>query len=196
MDYNKKNVEDIDVNGKKVIVRCDFNVPQDETGRITDDKRIVAALPTIKYLLEHKAAVILCSHLGRPKGEFKKKYSLAPVAERLSELLKQEVKLAKDVIGPDAKALAAAVQPGEAILLENVRFHKEEEKNDPAFAKELADMAEIYVNDAFGTAHRAHATTAGIADYLPAVCGYLISKEISIMGKALANPARDRKSVV
>lgn len=190
MDYNKKNVEDIDVNGKKVIVRCDFNVPQDETGRITDDKRIVAALPTIKYLLEHKAAVILCSHLGRPKGEFKKKYSLAPVAERLSELLKQEVKLAKDVIGPDAKALAAAVQPGEAILLENVRFHKEEEKNDPAFAKELADMAEIYVNDAFGTAHRAHATTAGIADYLPAVCGYLISKEISIMGKALANPAR------
>ncbi len=190
MDYNKKNVEDIDVNGKKVIVRCDFNVPQDETGRITDDKRIVAALPTIKYLLEHKAAVILCSHLGRPKGEFKKKYSLAPVAERLSELLKQEVKLAKDVIGPDAKALAAAVQPGQAILLENVRFHKEEEKNDPAFAKELADMAEIYVNDAFGTAHRAHATTAGIADYLPAVCGYLISKEISIMGKALANPAR------
>ncbi len=190
MDYNKKNVEDIDVNGKKVIVRCDFNVPQDETGRITDDKRIVAALPTIKYLLEHKAAVILCSHLGRPKGEFKKKYSLAPVAERLSELLKPEVKLAKDVIGPDAKALAAAVQPGQAILLENVRFHKEEEKNDPAFAKELADMAEIYVNDAFGTAHRAHATTAGIADYLPAVCGYLISKEISIMGKALANPAR------
>jgi phosphoglycerate kinase len=190
MDYNKKNVEDIDVNGKKVIVRCDFNVPQDETGRITDDKRIVAALPTIKYLLEHKAAVILCSHLGRPKGEFKKKYSLAPVAERLSELLKQEVKLAKDVIGPDAKALAAAVQPGQAILLENVRFHKEEEKNDPTFAKELADMAEIYVNDAFGTAHRAHATTAGIADYLPAVCGYLISKEISIMGKALANPAR------
>ncbi len=190
MDYNKKNVEDIDVNGKKVFVRCDFNVPQDETGRITDDKRIVAALPTIKYLLEHKAAVILCSHLGRPKGEFKKKYSLAPVAERLSELLKQEVKLAKDVIGPDAKALAAAVQPGQAILLENVRFHKEEEKNDPTFAKELADMAEIYVNDAFGTAHRAHATTAGIADYLPAVCGYLISKEISIMGKALANPAR------
>ena len=190
MDYNKKSVEDIDVSGKKVIVRCDFNVPQDDTGRITDDKRIVASLQTIKYLLGKRAAVILCSHLGRPKGEFKMKYSLAPVAERLSELLGQEVKLAKDVIGPDAKALAAAVQPGEAILLENVRFHKEEEKNDPAFAKELASMAEIFVNDAFGTAHRAHASTAGIADYLPAVCGYLINKEISIMGKALADPAR------
>ena len=190
MDYNKKSVEDIDVAGKKVLVRCDFNVPQDETGRITDDKRIVASLQTIKYLLEKGAAVILCSHLGRPKGEFKMKYSLAPVAERLSELLGQEVKLAKDVIGPDAKALAAAVKPGEAILLENVRFHKEEEKNDPAFAKELASMAEIFVNDAFGTAHRAHASTAGVADYLPAVCGYLINKEISIMGKALADPAR------
>lgn len=190
MDYNKKSVEDIDVSGKKVIVRCDFNVPQDETGRITDDKRIVAALPTIKYLLEHNAAVILCSHLGRPKGEFKMKYSLAPVAERLSELLGQEVKLAKDVIGEDAKKLASELKCGEAMLLENVRFHKEEEKNDPAFAKELASMAEIYVNDAFGTAHRAHASTAGIADYLPAVCGFLINKEISIMGKALANPVR------
>ena len=190
MEYNKKSVEDIDVSGKKVIVRCDFNVPQDETGRITDDKRIVAALPTIKYLLEHNAAVILCSHLGRPKGEFKMKYSLAPVAERLSELLGQEVKLAKDVIGEDAKKLAAALPCGPAMLLENVRFHKEEEKNDPAFAKELASMAEIYVNDAFGTAHRAHASTAGIADYLPAVCGFLINKEISIMGKALANPVR------
>lgn len=196
MDYNKKNVEDIDVAGKKVIVRCDFNVPQDETGRITDDKRIVAALPTIKYLLEHQAAVILCSHLGRPKGEFKMKYSLAPVAERLSELLGQEVKLAKDVIGPDAKEKAAALQPGQAMLLENVRFHKEEEKNDPAFAKELASMADIYVNDAFGTAHRAHASTAGIADYLPAVCGYLINKEISIMGKALADPARPFVSIL
>ncbi len=190
MDYNKKSVEDIDVSGKKVIVRCDFNVPQDETGRITDDKRIVAALPTIKYLLEHNAAVILCSHLGRPKGEFKMKYSLAPVAERLTELLGQEVKLAKDVIGEDAKKLASELKCGEAMLLENVRFHKEEEKNDPAFAKELASMAEIYVNDAFGTAHRAHASTAGIADYLPAVCGFLINKEISIMGKALANPVR------
>ena len=190
MDYNKKSVEDIDVSGKKVIVRCDFNVPQDETGCITDDKRIVAALPTIKYLLEHNAAVILCSHLGRPKGEFKMKYSLAPVAERLSELLGKEVKLAKDVIGEDAKKLASELKCGEAMLLENVRFHKEEEKNDPAFAKELASMAEIYVNDAFGTAHRAHASTAGIADYLPAVCGFLINKEISIMGKALANPVR------
>lgn len=196
MDYNKKSVEDIDVSGKKVIVRCDFNVPQDGDGRITDDKRIVAALPTIKYLLEKGAAVILCSHLGRPKGEFKMKYSLAPVAERLSELLGQEVKLAADVIGESAKALAAAVKPGEAILLENVRFHKEEEKNDPAFAKELASMADIFVNDAFGTAHRAHASTAGLADYLPAVCGYLINKEISIMGKALADPARPFVSIL
>lgn len=190
MDYNKKSVEDIDVSGKKVIVRCDFNVPQDENGAITDDKRIVAALPTIKYLLEHNAAVILCSHLGRPKGEFKMKYSLAPVAARLTELLGQEVKLAKDVIGEDAKKLASELKCGEAMLLENVRFHKEEEKNDAAFAKELAGMAEVYVNDAFGTAHRAHATTAGLADYLPAVCGFLINKEISIMGKALANPVR------
>ena len=190
MEYNKKSVEDIDVSGKKVIVRCDFNVPHDENGNITDDKRIVAALPTIKYLLEHNAAVILCSHLGRPKGEFKMKYSLAPVAQRLSELLGQEVKLAKDVIGEDAKKMASELACGQAMLLENVRFHKEEEKNDPAFAKELASMAEIYVNDAFGTAHRAHASTAGVADYLPAVCGFLINKEISIMGKALANPVR------
>ena len=196
MDYNKKSVEDIDVSGKKVIVRCDFNVPQDGEGRITDDKRIVAALPTIKYLLEKGAAVILCSHLGRPKGEFKMKYSLAPVAERLSELLGQEVKLASDVIGESAKGLAAALKGGEAILLENVRFHKEEEKNDPAFAKELASMADIFVNDAFGTAHRAHASTAGLADYLPAVCGYLINKEISIMGKALADPARPFVSIL
>lgn len=190
MQYNKKSVEDIDVAGKKVIVRCDFNVPQDDTGRITDDKRIVASLQTIKYLLDKKAAVILCSHLGRPKGQVNSKYSLKPVAERLSELLGQEVKLADDVIGESAKSMAAALKPGEAMLLENVRFHKEEEKNDPAFAKELASMAEIYVNDAFGTAHRAHATTAGIAEYLPAVCGFLINKEISIMGKALADPAR------
>lgn len=190
MQYNKKSVEDIDVAGKKVIVRCDFNVPQDDTGRITDDKRIVASLQTIKYLLAQKAAVILCSHLGRPKGQVNPKYSLKPVAERLTELLGQEVKLADDVVGESAKSLAAALKPGEAMLLENVRFHKEEEKNDPAFAKELASMAEVYVNDAFGTAHRAHATTAGIADYLPAACGFLINKEISIMGKALADPAR------
>ena len=190
MQYNKKSVEDIDVAGKKVIVRCDFNVPQDDTGRITDDKRIVASLQTIKYLLDKNAAVILCSHLGRPKGQVNPKYSLKPVAERLSELLGKNVKLADDVIGESAKSLAAALKPGEVMLLENVRFHKEEEKNDPAFAKELASMAEIYVNDAFGTAHRAHATTAGIADYLPAACGFLINKEISIMGMALADPAR------
>ncbi|WP_087065177.1 phosphoglycerate kinase [Intestinibacillus massiliensis] len=190
MKYNKKSVEDIDVGCKKVIVRCDFNVPQDENGNITDDKRIVAALDTIKYLLGRRAAVILCSHLGRPKGEFKMKYSLEPVAKRLTELLGVNVKMADDVIGESAKKLAAGLEPGECMLLQNVRFHKEEEKNDPAFAKELASMAEIFVNDAFGTAHRAHASTAGIADYLPAVCGFLIQKEISIMGKALDDPKR------
>ncbi len=190
MQYNKKSVQDIDVNGKKVIARCDFNVPQDENGRITDDKRIRASLETINYLLDHNAAVILCSHLGRPKGEVNMKYSLAPVAERLSELLKREVKLAKDVVGPDAKKLAAEVKPGEVVLLENVRFEKGETKNNPELAKAMADMADIFVNDAFGTAHRAHASTAGIADYLPAVCGFLINKEISIMGKALSDPAR------
>ena len=187
--YNKKTVEDIDVAGKRVLCRCDFNVPMDgET--ITDTKRIVGALPTIQYLIDHGAKVILCSHLGRPKGEFNMKYSLAPVAKRLSELLGQEVKLAKDVVGEDAKKLASEVQPGHAVLLENVRFEKGETKNDAALAKAMADMAEIYVNDAFGTAHRAHASTAGIADYLPAVCGFLIKKEISIMGKALSDPAR------
>ncbi|MDL2288371.1 phosphoglycerate kinase [Oscillospiraceae bacterium OttesenSCG-928-F05] len=190
MKYNKKTIEDIDVGGKKVLVRCDFNVPQDESRTITDDKRIVASLPTIKYLLDHNAAVILCSHLGRPKGEFKPEFSLAPVAARLSELLGIEVKMAKDVIGPDAKALAAAVKPGEAVLLENVRYHAEETKNNPDFAKSLASFADIYVNDAFGTSHRAHASTAGVADYLPAVCGYLIGKEIDVMGKALENPKR------
>ncbi|MDO5141889.1 MAG: phosphoglycerate kinase [Eubacteriales bacterium] len=190
MQYNKKSVEDIDVAGKKVIVRCDFNVPQDENGAITDDKRIRASLETIQYLLSHGAAVILCSHLGRPKGEVDMKYSLAPVAARLSELLGQQVKLATDVVGESAKALAAAVQPGEAVLLENVRFEKGETKNDPALSKAFADLADIFVNDAFGTAHRAHASTAGIADHLPAVCGFLIKKEISIMGKALSDPAR------
>ncbi len=189
MKYSKKTVEDIDVSGKKVIVRCDFNVPLGD-GVITDDKRIRESLKTIQYLLSHNAAVILCSHMGRPKGEFNMKYSLAPVAKRLTELLGQEVKLAADVIGESAKALVAAVKPGEAILLENVRFHKEEEKNDPVFAKALASYADIFVNDAFGTAHRAHASTAGIAAYLPAVCGYLIGKELDIMGKALENPVR------
>ena len=185
----KKSVEDINVTGKRVLVRCDFNVPM-EDGRITDDNRIVGALPTIKYLLAHNARVILCSHMGRPKGEFNPKYTLAPVAKRLSELLGKDVTLAADVVGPDAQAKAAALKDGEVLLLENVRFHKEEEKNDPAFAKQLASLAEIYVNDAFGTAHRAHASTAGVADYLPAVCGYLIEKEISVMGGALNNPTR------
>ena len=188
--YNKKCVEDIDVTGKKVIVRVDFNVPLNAEGQITDDKRIVAALPTIKYLVDHKAKVILVSHMGKPKGEYNPKYSMAPASKRLGELLGTEVIQAKDVIGEDAKAKAAALKEGQVMMLENARFHKEEEKNDPAFAKELASLAEIYVNDAFGTAHRAHATTAGIADYLPAVSGYLIQKEISILGKALANPER------
>ena len=187
--YNKKCVEDIDVKGKKVIVRVDFNVPLNAEGKITDDKRIVAALPTIKYLIDNKAKVILVSHMGKPKGEYNPKYSMVPASERLGELLGMEVIQAKDVIGEDAKTKAAALKEGQVMMLENARFHKEE-KNDPAFAKELASLAEIYVNDAFGTAHRAHATTAGIADYLPAVSGYLIQKEIRIMGKALANPER------
>ncbi|MBR3423192.1 MAG: phosphoglycerate kinase [Clostridia bacterium] len=190
MNLNKMTIEDVQVKGKKVLVRCDFNVPLDADKNITDETRINAALPTIKYLLNNGAAVILCSHLGRPKGEFNMKYSLAPVAKRLSEKLGFEVKLAKDVIGPDAKKLAAEVKPGEAVLLENVRFHAEEEKNDPAFAKELASMAELYVSDAFGTVHRAHASTAGVADYLPAVAGYLIGKELTFLGNAVENPVR------
>jgi len=185
----KKTVEDINVKGKKCIVRCDFNVPMSD-GVITDDKRIREALKTVKYLKENGAKIILCSHMGRPKGEFNMKYSLAPVAERISELMGCEVVMAKDVIGEDAQAKAAALGEGEILLLENLRFHKEEEKNAPEFAKALSDFAEIYVNDAFGTAHRAHASTAGIADYLPAVCGYLIQKEIDVMGKALNDPAR------
>ncbi len=188
--YNKKSIEDIDVKGKRVIVRVDFNVPQDENGRITDDKRIVGALPTIKYLVDNGARTILVSHLGRPKNGPEAKFSMKPTALRLSELLDKPVIMAEDVIGPDAKAKAAALKDGEILMLENVRFHKEEEKNDPAFAKELSTLAEIYVNDAFGTAHRAHASTAGLADFLPAVCGYLIQKEIDIMGKALSNPER------
>lgn len=187
---NKKTIEDIDVAGKKVIVRVDFNVPLNADRKITDDKRIVGALPTIKYLVDKGAKTILVSHLGRPKEGFEDKFSMKPTAVRLGELLGKEVIMAKDVIGEDAKAKAAALKDGEVLMLENVRFHKEETKNDPAFAKELASMAEIYVNDAFGTAHRAHASTAGLADYLPAVCGYLIKKEIEFMGKALANPAR------
>ncbi len=187
---NKKSIESIDVSGKKVLVRCDFNVPLDEEGRITDENRLVGALPTIKYLIDKGAKVILCSHLGRPKGEFNMKYSLRPVAKRLSELLGREVAMAEDVIGDSSKAVVNALEDGGVALLENVRFHKEEEKNDPEFAKALASLGEIYVNDAFGTAHRAHASTAGVADYLPAVCGFLIQKEIEVMGGALENPAR------
>jgi phosphoglycerate kinase len=185
--YNKKSITDIDVKGKKVLARCDFNVPMQD-GVITDVKRITGAMPTIKYLSEHGAKVILCSHMGRPKGEFNMKYSLAPVAEKISEYLGKPVIMAKDVIGEDAKAKAAALKDGDVMLIENVRFHKEEEKNDPEFAKELASMADIFVNDAFGTAHRAHASTEGVSHYLPSVCGFLIQKELDVMGGALEHP--------
>ena len=187
---NKKTVKDIDVTGKRVLVRCDFNVPQDENGNITDNRRIVSSLETINYLIKNNAKVILCSHLGRPKGEFKKEFSLKPVAEELSKLLGKQVKLSKDVIGEDSKSLVKNMQNGEVILLENVRFHAEEEKNDLEFAKELASLADVYVNDAFGTAHRAHASTEGVAHFLPAVAGFLIENEIEIMGNALENPQR------
>ena len=187
---NKKTVKDIELKGKKVLVRCDFNVPMDEEKNITDNTRIVAALPTIKYLLENNCAIILCSHLGRPKGEFKPEFSLQPVAKELSKLLDKEVIMAKDVVGEDATTKAANLKQGEILLLENVRFHKEETDNDPEFAKKLADMAEIYVNDAFGAAHRAHASTAGVAAYLPALSGFLIEKELKFLGNAIANPER------
>ena len=191
MNYNKKTIRDVDVKGKKVLLRCDFNVPQNkETGEITSDKRIKAAIPTIKALLDNGAAVIACSHLGKPKGEWKTKLTLAPVAKRLSELLGQEVIFASDIIGDDAKAKAAALQPGQIMLLENLRFDIREEKNGADFAKALADMAEIFVSDAFGTVHRAHASTAGVAAYLPAYSGLLVDKELSIMGKALDDPKR------
>ncbi len=188
---NKKTIEDIDVKGKKVLARCDFNVPLKD-GEITNDKRIVAALPTIKYLVENGAKVILCSHLGRPKGEYKPEFSLAPVAARLSEYLGKEVKLAEDenVVGENAKAMAAALEDGDVMLLENVRYRKEETKNEENFSKELASLADIFVNDAFGTAHRAHCSTTGVAAFLAAVCGYLIQKEIEFMGGALADPKR------
>ena len=187
---NKKTVRDIDIKGKKVLVRCDFNVPYDENRKITDNRRIVAALPTIKYLLENDCKVILCSHLGRPKGEVKPEFSMNIVADELSRLLGKEVKLAKDVVGPDAKALAANLQPGEVILLENVRFEPGEEKNDEELSKAFASLAEVYVNDAFGTAHRAHSSTTGVAKYLPAVSGFLIEKELNFLGSALENPER------
>ena len=186
----KKTIRDVDLKGKKVLVRVDFNVPMDENKNITDENRIVGALPTIRYLMEHGAKVILCSHLGRPKGEVNPKYSLSPVAKRLGDLLGQEVKMAKDVIGADADAVVASLLNGEVALLENLRFHKEEEKNDEAFAKKLASYADVYVNDAFGTAHRAHASTEGVAHFLPAVSGFLIEKELQFMGKALDNPDR------
>ncbi|MDO4174217.1 MAG: phosphoglycerate kinase [Eubacteriales bacterium] len=195
MDYNKKSVVDIDVSGKKVLLRCDFNVPmaKDGSGVITDDKRIRAALPTIQYLLEQGAAVIACSHMGKPKGEWKPELSMAPVAARLSELLGKDVILAKDIVGEDAKAKAAALKPGEILLLENLRYDNGETKNDPAFAKALSDLAGeggVYVSDAFGTVHRAHASTAGVAAYLPAVSGFLIQKELEVIGGALAAPKR------
>lgn len=187
---SKKTIKDIDLKGKKVLVRCDFNVPMDEERNITDNTRIVAALPTIKYLLENNCAIILCSHLGRPKGEFNPEFSLEPVSKELSKLLDKEVIMAKDVIGEDAKQKAENLKPGQIMLLENVRFHREETDNNPEFAKQLASMAEIYVNDAFGAAHRAHASTAGVAEYLPAVSGFLIEKELKFLGKALNNPER------
>ena len=191
MNYNKKTVKDIDVKGKKVLLRCDFNVPQDkDTLAITDDKRIRAALPTIQYLLDQGAAVIACSHLGKPKNGPEDKFSLAPVAARLNELLGRDVVMAKDVVGEDAKAKAAALQPGQILLLENTRFEKGETKNDPELAKAMASMAQVYVSDAFGAVHRAHASTAGVAAYLPAVSGFLIEKELEIMGGALADPKR------
>ena len=192
MNYNKKTVKDVDVKGKKVLLRCDFNVPmaKDGSGVITDDKRIRAALSTIQYLLEQGAAVIACSHMGKPKGEVKPELSLKPVAERLGELLGMEIIMAADVGGADAQAKAAALQPGQVLLLENTRFEKGETKNDPELAKAMADMAEVYVSDAFGAVHRAHASTAGVADYLPAVSGFLIQKELEVIGGALAAPKR------
>ena len=187
---NKKTVRDIDLKGKKVLVRCDFNVPYNEDRVITDNRRIVAALPTIKYLIENECKVILCSHLGRPKGEVKPEYSLNIVAAELTKLLGQEVKLAKDVVGEDAKALAANLQAGEVMLLENVRYEAGEEKNDEELSKAFASLAEVFVNDAFGTAHRAHSSTTGVASYLPAVSGFLIEKELNFLGTALENPER------
>ena len=191
MHCSKKTVRDIDVSGKKVFLRCDFNVPRDkDTGVITDKGRVVAALPTINYLLDHNAAIILCSHLGRPKGSWKPELSLAPVAKLLADELGKPVKMSKDVVGEDAQRLARELRPGEIMLLENVRFHKEEEANDPEFAKKLADMADLYVTDAFGCVHRSHASTAGIAAYLPAVSGLLMELELKYLGDILTNPKR------
>ena len=190
MKYDKKTVRDTPLSDKKVLLRCDFNVPLNDQGEITDDRRISSSLPTIRYLLGKGAAVIVCSHLGRPKGRVNPTYSLKPTALRLSELLGMPVPLAKDTVGPSALAMCAQVKPGQIVMLENLRFQPEEEMNDPAFSKKLASLADLYVNDAFGTAHRAHASTAGVADYLPAVCGFLMEKEISVMGKAMVDPSR------
>lgn len=187
---NKKTVRDINVEGKKVLVRCDFNVPIDENGKITDNRRIVGALDTIKYLMDKNAKVILCSHLGRPKGEYKKEFSLEPAAKELSRLLGKEVKLASDIVGDSAKSLVANMKEGDIVLLENVRFDPREEKNDEEFSKELASLAEVFVNDAFGTAHRAHSSTTGVASFLPAVSGFLIEKELKFLGSSLENPER------
>ena len=195
-NYNKKSIADIDVSGKKVLVRVDFNVPLNDKGEVTDDKRIKGALETIKYLVDHKARVILVSHLGRPKNGPEAKFSMKPAVDRLAELLGQEVVLAADVVGEDAKAKAEALKDGEVLMLENVRFHKEETANDPEFARELASFAELYVNDAFGTAHRAHASTAGAANYLPAVSGFLIQKELEVMGGALTTPEKPFVSIL
>lgn len=193
---NKKTVRDVSVGDKRVIVRCDFNVPMDDEGCITDDRRIRASLPTINYLRDQGARIILVSHLGRPKGKVEKKYSMVPVGKRLGELLGIDVPVARDVIGEDAKARVKGLKPGEVLLLENVRFHKEETENDPVFARELACMADVFVNDAFGTAHRAHASTAGVASYLPAVAGFLIEKELEMLGSAVENPDRPFTAVL
>ena len=197
MHYNKKTVEDIDVSGKKVLLRCDFNVPRDKyTGRITDPGRVIAALPTIRYLLDHGAAVIACSHLGRPKGVWKPELSMAPVGELLARELGIPVKIARDVVGPSAKKLAETLIPGEIMLLENLRFHPEEEANDPLFARELASMADIFVTDAFGCVHRAHASTAGVAEYLPAVSGMLLNTEIKYLGEILDQPQKPLTAIL
>ncbi len=187
---NRKTVEDIDVTGKRVLVRCDYNVPFDSEGNITDTKRIDESIKTLRYLIDHNTKVIICSHRGRPKGTVKPELSLAPTIPYLSKVLGQQVQMATDVVGESAKALCSNLQEGQVMMLENVRFEKGEEANDPAFAKELASLADIYVNDAFGTSHRAHASTAGVAAYLPAVCGYLIQKELQVLGNALNHPAR------
>ncbi|MBP3318423.1 MAG: phosphoglycerate kinase, partial [Ruminiclostridium sp.] len=197
MNYNKKNIRDVDVAGKKILMRCDFNVPYDKkTGIIQDDTRIIATIPTIRYLLDQNAAIILTSHLGRPKGEWKKENSLFSAREHLEELLGMPVPMTTDVLGPDTKEMAANLQPGQVMLVENLRFRKEEEKNDPEFAKELASLADIFVFDAFGCAHRAHASTSGVADYMPAVAGLLVEKELAVMGGALEAPQRPLVSIL